>query len=394
MSANVEAFDSWIRSTFVELNTELEELYFAREDRANVEGVGDDLKQRILDEGRVFVRALAEEGNTDEGFDQAFDVLGDLGLYMASLRRHELTNPAREHKSPHEEATALGLHIGASVGVVPRFATSHLATHNLARDGRQKSFTSLSDEILFLDYNTRGILAYKRAADALSRIAPLGISHAVSETLFDDARAALEAVGRFNDVLFAELDVDRFFYSVRPYYKPYRVGRQEYRGANAGDFSGINEIDLLLGLCRGNDPYYAQLLVEKMLFMRPEDQESLRDCLRRMSFLDQFLDALDSSGGEEWFRRNASAFLRVCEQHGRTAAQHHDQLVARFIEQPSNELDESHLGQITASGPPLPVLLASLEVLRDLRLAAPRDDIPSRHADIERLRAAMGVGAS
>ena len=101
MSANVEAFDSWIRSTFVELNTELEELYFAREDRANVEGVGDDLKQRILDEGRVFVRALAEEGNTDEGFDQAFDVLGDLGLYMASLRRHELTNPAREHKSPH-----------------------------------------------------------------------------------------------------------------------------------------------------------------------------------------------------------------------------------------------------------------------------------------------------
>ena len=394
MSANVEAFDAWIRSTFVELNTELEELYFAREDRANVEGVGDDLKQRILEEGRVFVRALAEEGNTDEGFDQAFDVLGDLGLYMASLRRHELTNPAREQRSPHEEATALGLHIGASVGVVPRFATSHLATHNLARDGRQKSFTSLPDEILFLDYNTRGILAYKRAADALSRVAPLGISHAVSETLFDDARAALEAVGRFNDVLFAELDVDRFFYSVRPYYKPYRVGRQEYRGANAGDFSGINEIDLLLGLCRGNDPYYAQLLVEKMLFMRPEDQESLRDCLRRASFLDQFLDALDSDGDKAWFGRNATAFMRVCEQHGRTAAQHHDQLVARFIEQPSSQLDESRLGQITASGPPLPVLLASLEVLRDLRLAAPRDDIPSRHSDIERLRAAIGVATS
>ncbi|HEU4972887.1 MAG TPA: monodechloroaminopyrrolnitrin synthase PrnB family protein [Gaiellaceae bacterium] len=394
MSANVEAFDAWIRSTFVELNTELEDLYFAQEDRANVEGVGDDLKQRILEDGRVFVRALAEEGNTDEGFDQAFDVLGDLGLYMASLRRHELTNPAREQRSPHEEATALGLHIGASVGVVPRFATSHLATHNLARNGRQKSFTSLPDEFLFLDYNTRGILAYKRAADSLARIAPLGISHRVSETLFDDARTALDDVGRFNDVLFADLDVDRFFYSVRPYYKPYRVGRQEYRGANAGDFSGINEIDLLLGLCRGNDPYYAQLLVEKMLFMRPEDQESLRDCLRRPSFLDQFLDALDSNGEQEWFRRNAAAFLRVCEQHGRVAAQHHDQLVARFIEQPSNALDESHLEQITASGPPLPVLLASLEVLRDLRLAAPRDDIPSRHADVERLRAAVGVAAS
>ena len=167
MSKNVEAFDAWIRSTFVELNTALEDAYFVQDDRANVDGVGDGLKRQILDEGRVFVRALADEGNTDEGFDQAFDVLGDLGLYMASLRRHELTNPAREERSPHEEATALGLHIGASVGVVPRFATSHLATHNVARDGRQKSFTSLADEYLFLDYNTRGILAYKRAADAL-----------------------------------------------------------------------------------------------------------------------------------------------------------------------------------------------------------------------------------
>jgi hypothetical protein len=312
---------------------------------------------------------------------------------MASLRRHELTNPAREERSPHEEATALGLHIGASVGVVPRFATSHLATHNLARDGRQKSFTSLADEFLFLDYNTRGILAYKRAADALMRIPPLGISHPVTETLLDDACDALEAVGRFNDVLFADLDVDRFFYSVRPYYKPYRVGRQEYRGANAGDFSGINEIDLLLGLCRGNDPYYSQLLVEKMLFMRPEDQESLRDCMRRRDFLDQFLDALDTSAHTDWFQRNASAFLRVCETHGRVAAQHHDQLVARFIEAPSHALDESHLAQVTASGPPLPVLLAALEVLRDLRLAAPRDDIASRHADLARLRAAVGVTA-
>jgi hypothetical protein len=393
MSRNVEAFDAWIRSTFVELNTALENLYFEQENRASFDGVGDELKRQILDEGRTFVRALAEEGNTDEGFDQAFDVLGDLGLYMASLRRHELTNPAREERSPHEEATALGLHIGASVGVVPRFATSHLATHNLARDGRQKSFTSLPDEFLFLDYNTRGILAYKRAADALMRIPPLGISHPVTETLLDDARDALEAVARFNDVLFDELDVDRFFYSVRPYYKPYRVGRQEYRGANAGDFSGINEIDLLLGLCRGNDPYYSQLLVEKMLFMRPEDQESLRDCMRRRDFLDQFLDVLDASAHTDWFQRNAAAFLRVCEAHGRVAAQHHDRLVARFIEAPSRALDESHLVQVTASGPPLPVLLAALEVLRDLRLAAPRDDIPSRHADLARLRAAVGVAA-
>jgi hypothetical protein len=227
----------------------------------------------------------------------------------------------------------------------------------------------------------------------LRRVAPIGISHPVAETLFDDARRALEDVSAFDDVLFAELDVNRFFYSVRPYYKPYRVGRQEYRGANAGDFSGINEIDLLLGLCRGNDPYYSQLLVEKMLFMRPEDQASLRDCMRRRSFLDQFLDALDVSGDSDWFQRNAAAFLRVCEMHGKVAAQHHDQLVARFIEEPSRALDESHLAQVTASGPPLPVLLQALEVLRDLRLAAPRDDIASRHGDVARLRSAARVAA-
>ena len=39
-----------------------------------------------------------------------------------------------------------------------------------------------------------------------------------------------------------------------------------------------------------------------------------------------------------------------------------------------------------ASGPPLPVLLRALERLRDLRLAADRKDIPSRHADLEKLR--------
>jgi hypothetical protein len=272
--------------------------------------------------------------------------------------------------------------------VAPRFASSHLATNNLAKEGLQKSFTSLEAEFVFIEENTRGIFAYMRAADALRRIVPLGVTHPVAETLFDDARAALEDVARYNERLFENLDADRFFYSVRPYYKPYRVGRHEYRGANAGDFAGINEIDLLLGLCQGNDPYYSQLLVDKMLYMLPQDQAALRDTLRRRSLLDSFLDVFETGKGTAWFERNVTAFLRVCEAHGRAAAQHHDQLVARFIERPSHGLAEGNLAQITASGPPLPVLLAGLEVLRDLRQAAPREDIASRYRDLERLRAA------
>ena len=75
--------------------------------------------------------------------------------------------------------------------------------------------------------------------------------------------------------------------------------------------------------------------------------------------------------------------------HGKTAEQHHDQLVSRFIERPSTELDEMHMKGITASGPPLDVLLRSLTKLRDQRMAADRDDIPTSFADLSRLRSAV-----
>jgi hypothetical protein len=56
---------------------------------------------------------------------------------------------------------------------------------------------------------------------------------------------------------------------------------------------------------------------------------------------------------------------------------------------PAAALEARDLEGITASGPPLPVLLRSLEVLRDLRLAADRADIASRHEDLKRLRAVV-----
>ena len=386
MSANADKFDAWIRDPFVALNTQLEDLYARQADPGVVIGVGDDIKQQIHDQGRALIIPLVDEGNTDEGFDRAFNLLGNLGLWFAALRRHEVTNPAREDRSPFPEASALGMHIAASIGVAPRFATSHLGTHNFAIDGRAKTFTLLEDEKLFLDLNTIGILAYKKAADALKRVLPLGVSHPVARVLLADAAAALGAVAAANDELFATLDVKRFFFSVRPYYKPYRVGRHEYRGANAGDFAGINEIDLLLGLCRANDAYYSQILVDKMLFMTPEDQASLRDTMRRRSLLDEFAAAATRGERSAALRGNLSLFLDVCRRHGETARQHHDMLVERFIAGPSSALPPEQLGQITASGPPLDVLMRSLEALRDRRLAAPRDDMPTAHGALAQLR--------
>ncbi len=391
MSNNAEAFEHWIRTSFVQMNTELEELYFAQDDRSRVTGVGDSLKHTLRDEGHSYVSALRAEGNTGEGFDSAFGVLGNVGMYLGALRRHELTNPAREERSPFPEASSLAVHCGASLGMAPRFATAHLTIHNRARAGLRKSFTSLADEFLFIDENTRGILSLQRAADALTSIVHLGVSSPAADVMFEAAMQALREVLKANSRLMASLDVERFFYCVRPYYKPYRVGRLEYRGANAGDFSGINELDLLLGLCRANDPYYGQLLVDKMLFMLPGDQARLKDCMARKSLLDELLELLDEYRQTEWYQRNARAFLQVCDLFGQTAAQHHDQLVRRFIEQPAAKLGEEQSRGLTASGPPLPVLLRSLEVLRDLRVAADRPDIATRHEDLARLRAAVAA---
>ena len=386
MSQHSDAFDKWIRGAFVQMNTELENLYFAQQDRADVTRAGEALKTRLRDEGHVHVVALLAEGDTGDGFATAFGVLGNVGLYLAALRRHELTNPAREDRSPFPQASSLAMHVGASLGMAPRFSTAHIAHLNFATAGARKSFTSLPDEILFVDENTRGILLLQLAADALEKVVPLGMSGSVIDVPFGAARHALEAVIECNARLFQQLDVQRFFYSVRPYYKPYMVGRQEYRGANAGDFSGINELDLLLGLCRANDPYYAQLLVDKMSFMPPQDQSRLRECMRQQNFLDELLELSGEHAGTPWFQRNARAYLELVDLYGRIATQHHDQLVKRFIELPATQMEQGHLASVTASGPPLPVLLRSLEILRDLRVAADRRDIASRHAELARLR--------
>ncbi len=61
----------------------------------------------------------------------------------------------------------------------------------------------------------------------------------------------------------------------------------------------------------------------------------------------------------------------------------------KFIEQPAVGAGVEERDGLTASGPPLPVLLKSLRKLADLRAAAERDDIPSRYREVRRIRAAL-----
>jgi len=385
MTQKARALDQWIRSDFRQMNTELEELYF--DNPHLTESSGQEIKKRLVDEGRDLIAELLNEGNTDEGFDSGFELLGDVGFYMAACRRHDITEPSREKKSPLAEASALAMQLGASLGVIPRFASCHLETHNRAVNGEYKTFTSLADEKTFIDFNTRGVFSFIRASEALRNCLPLGVSHPITYDLLSAAKVALGEVYDSNGRLFDQLDINRFFYCVRPYYRPHRVGLHEYRGANAGDFAGINVIDLLLGVCKADDPYYSQLLVDKFLFMRPDDQLVLRDCMRRKSLLDSFLDCQAEHKNDPWFQTNLRMFLEVCEAHGRVAIQHHERLVHKFIERPAESGAHTDQADLTASGPPLPVLLKGLRKLCDMRCAAPdTKGFDTRYRDIQGLK--------
>lgn len=392
-SSNSRELDRWIRSEFKEINTALEQCYAEHDSLSDVSAVGLSLKQELVSHGGALIASLLKEGNTDEGFDSGFDLLGNVGFFMAACRRHEISAETTPQFSAHlHQASALSLQLGASLGVVPRFASAHLETHNMALNGVYKSFTTLEDEQLFLEYNTRGVFAFIRASEALLHTLPLGISHPVTFDLLAVAKSALEDVVSNNKALFEALDIDRFFYNVRPYYKPHTVGRQEYRGANAGDFAGINVIDLLLGLCRADDAYYSQLLVDKFLFMRPEDQLTLRDCMRRSSLMDDFLNSLKASeNNEPWYQKNLVAFIEVCAAHGETALQHHHMLINKFIEQPAKKAELTEQPDLTASGPPLPVMLKGLKKLCDLRSAAKVDGLATRYHDLELLRGSLAT---
>jgi hypothetical protein len=110
--------------------------------------------------------------------------------------------------------------------------------------------------------------------------------------------------------------------------------------------------------------------------------------MRRTSLMDSFLSQ-EHEHSASWYQENVSLFLEVCELHGQGATQHHNQLVEKYIAQPSNSMAEQHLDKVTASGPPLSVLLGSLEKLRDRRAANHRDDIFTRYHDIQKLKATL-----
>src|SRR5678815_1363686 len=160
-AADVRRFDDWVRGRFRELNSELEELYVAIKPGAPIRDVGHAQKAALYQGGQQCIAPICARMIEDDDYGGHYDLLGNLGFYMAACARHEIDEPSAGTVARDQGATALALAIGTRLGVAPRLLSSHLMTHNAARNGRYKTFTRLRDETVVLDANTTSILAYE-----------------------------------------------------------------------------------------------------------------------------------------------------------------------------------------------------------------------------------------
>lgn len=358
MNAAVARLDDWLRTTFVERNTVLEEAYFA----AGLEFLDDPAldghKEVVLREGAAHAGAIDV---VPERAADRYELLGMVGFVLGACRRHETEDA--EVLAP---AWAAAQRLGDSLGVAPRYVFAHQALFNTARRDSFRTFTSLPDEALFVELNALGVLAYGRAAAALRRIPAMGVSNPIAGHLLDTAREAFDDVLAFNQRIARELSVDRFFRNIRPYFKPHRVGDVVHRGVNAGDFSAINEIDVLLGLCDPGDPFYASIVAEKIPFVPPGEQRALRELDGAGALLARY-EAEAEDGVTAQLHDNARRFLAVCRAHGHAYAFHHTALVKPFLERPAADAPPERFAELSASGPPLHEVIATLDRLRVLR---------------------------
>lgn len=385
MTDPIDPLDGWLRGDFVRINTELEEAYFAESvDLITGRPELDELKVALLRQGGELVERVANIPALPEDPHARYRLLGMVGHYLAACQRHEAA--LSDTQGGRQSAWTVSMRIASSLGVVPRYVFAHQALFNDAVAGRYRTFTSLADEEVFVRFNALGVLAYRRAANALRGIAAMGVSNPVAAYLFDDAEAALRDALKFNQELGRQLDVMRFYFNIRPYFKTYRVGHVDYRGANAGDFAAINEVDVILGLCRTEDAFYQEIVHEKSGHVPPDDQQALRALDRRASLLLAFCRELDSHGATPAWRDNAARFLAVCKAHGAAYAYHHRRLVKPYLEEPAKGAPTTHPSGVTSSGPPLDQVIAMLQRLLDLRTARDRPGIGSAAESIARLR--------
>jgi hypothetical protein len=366
--SEVDQLDRWLDDEFVGLNTRLEEAYFA--DGIEPSAGRPDLvalATTVLVDGAKLVAAV-DAAALPTAEEDRYRLLGSVGGYLAACRRHLVGDP--DSLGP---AWSLARRLGDGLGVAPRYVFAHQCLYGY------RTFTDLPDEHAFVTGNAVAALAYRRAAESLRAVALTGVAGPPADYLLDCARAALEDTLAADRKLADELDVDRFYRNVRPYFLPYRVGEVEYRGTNGGDFAGINEIDLMLGLGRADDPFYRWVMDEKRPYLPPGDQTVMDAAARRTPLPARFLQRAADGALPPAERARAERLLAVCRAHAAAASFHHHRLVLPFLVAPNRRAASGDGGDVTTSGSPLDAVVAGLKQLLDLRIG--RDD-----PDLVRLR--------
>jgi hypothetical protein len=366
--SEVDQLDRWLGDEFVALNTRLEEEYTA----AGVEpsaGRPDlvALATTVLVDGAKLIAAIGP-GALPADPDDRYRLLGSVGGYLAACRRHEVGDP-----DSLAAAWALAGGLGAELGVAPRYVFAHQCLYGY------RTFTDLPDEHAFVTRNAEAGLAYRRAAEALRALDLMRVSGPPADYLLDCARSALEDVLAADRALADELDVDRFYRNVRPYFLPHQVGDAQYRGTNGGDFAAINEIDLLLGLCRADDPFYRWVLDEKRPYVPPADQVALDAAAGCTPLPARLLQRAADGPLPPAERARADRLLAVCRAHAAANSFHHHRLVLPFLAEPARRAEVGDGGGVTTSGTPLDAVVAGLKRLLELRTG--RDN-----AELGRLR--------
>jgi hypothetical protein len=357
-NARIARLDDWLRTTFVELNTRLEEAYFAAgAEFLDDPGLRSD-KHQILTEGAEVAGGI---NDLPARAADRYELLGMIGFVLGSCRRHE-----KEDAEILEPVWAAARRLALTLGVAPRYVFAHQAFFNTARDSVFRTFTTLPEEAAFVELNALAVLAYGRVAAALSQIPAVGVTHPIASHLLDQARIGLEEVLAANRRISKEISIDRFFRNIRPYFKAYRVGTTVYRGANAGDFAWINMIDVILGVCDPKDPFYASIVAEKSPFVPPDQQVMLRRLGESGSLLARF-EAEAQEHASDRLRDNIRRYLAVCRAHGAAYAFHHHALVKPFVVDPSADTPPDRRAVLTSSGPPLEDVISTLERLHVLR---------------------------
>jgi Domain of unknown function (DUF1864) len=128
---------------------------------------------------------------------------------------------------------------------------------------------------------------------------------------------------------------------------------------------------------RPNDPFYASIVAEKIPFVPPAQQPALRQLGDTGTLLERFESEAETRMTPQ-LRAHAECFLAVCRAHAAAYAFHHHSLVKPFLERPAADTSPDRYASLSASGPPLEEVMATLERLRALRTA---------REPLERLRA-------